>query len=304
MDELILSGKKYISSKRASALTGYAKDYIGQLARSGKIAATRVGRSWYVDESELLVHEGSGSIDQSLLHDSHAHRETTREAQAIVPAVHYPHGRTFRSVSHALAIAPRDFQKTWSSVQYFKDESALLPLFKGIEEVSTKINPHTDKKISDNRENTSVRIRILKNTLVTKKTEVAMGAHKALSSHAQSYSKAYVKTKHTSSPFSEIFMSPKVIGGVAAIGVLFISGAILASGLFISSHITISEYTGAYTANALFSYQHAQEVASASNPILKGGINALSNFFSLMFASFGTFFSIGFQFLLGLLHLV
>lgn len=55
--ELILDGKKFVSSKRGSQLTGYAKDYIGQLARGGKIEARLVGRSWYVSEDSLFAHK-------------------------------------------------------------------------------------------------------------------------------------------------------------------------------------------------------------------------------------------------------
>lgn len=47
-DELLLDGKQYVSSKRASDLSGYAQDYIGQLSRKGLIDAQRVGGLWYV----------------------------------------------------------------------------------------------------------------------------------------------------------------------------------------------------------------------------------------------------------------
>ncbi|HET9641757.1 MAG TPA: helix-turn-helix domain-containing protein [Candidatus Paceibacterota bacterium] len=56
MDELILDDKKYLSSKRAAKMTGYAKDYIGQLCREGRVNARLVGRSWYVLESALHDH--------------------------------------------------------------------------------------------------------------------------------------------------------------------------------------------------------------------------------------------------------
>lgn len=56
MDELIIEDKKYVSSKRAADLTGYAKDYVGQLAREGYVEARRVGRSWYVLESAIQDH--------------------------------------------------------------------------------------------------------------------------------------------------------------------------------------------------------------------------------------------------------
>ncbi len=56
MDEIILDEKNYISSKQAAKVTGYAKDYIGQLCREGRVPARLVGRSWYVLESALKDH--------------------------------------------------------------------------------------------------------------------------------------------------------------------------------------------------------------------------------------------------------
>lgn len=56
MDELVIGEKKYISSKRAAELTGYAKDYVGQLCREGRVEARLVGRSWYVLESSITEH--------------------------------------------------------------------------------------------------------------------------------------------------------------------------------------------------------------------------------------------------------
>jgi hypothetical protein len=52
-DEISMDGKEYISSKRASELSGYAQDYIGQLARSGSIDAQRVGGLWHVSMASL-----------------------------------------------------------------------------------------------------------------------------------------------------------------------------------------------------------------------------------------------------------
>lgn len=47
-DQVTLDGKEYISSKRASELSGYTQDYIGQLSRKGLIDARRVSGLWYV----------------------------------------------------------------------------------------------------------------------------------------------------------------------------------------------------------------------------------------------------------------
>ena len=56
MDEILIDEKRYISSKRAAELTGYAKDYVGQLCREGRVPARLIGRSWYVLESAIQDH--------------------------------------------------------------------------------------------------------------------------------------------------------------------------------------------------------------------------------------------------------
>lgn len=56
MDSLTIEGKEYVSSKRASDITGYAKDYIGQLCREGRVEARLVGRNWYISEASLKDH--------------------------------------------------------------------------------------------------------------------------------------------------------------------------------------------------------------------------------------------------------
>lgn len=49
MDELQISGKRYISSRRVAKENGYHTDYIGQLIRGGKLKGQKVGRAWYVE---------------------------------------------------------------------------------------------------------------------------------------------------------------------------------------------------------------------------------------------------------------
>lgn len=56
-EELFLEGKTYVSSKRAAVETGYAQDYIGQLARKGLIDAQRVGGLWYVHLESLAQYQ-------------------------------------------------------------------------------------------------------------------------------------------------------------------------------------------------------------------------------------------------------
>ncbi|MFA6503193.1 MAG: helix-turn-helix domain-containing protein [Candidatus Paceibacterota bacterium] len=65
MDEIIIEEKKYVSSKQAAKMTGYAKDYIGQLCREGRVPARLVGRSWYVLESAIQDHRfGAEAVEE------------------------------------------------------------------------------------------------------------------------------------------------------------------------------------------------------------------------------------------------
>ena len=65
MDEILIEEKKYVSSKRAAKMTGYAKDYIGQLCREGRVPARLVGRSWYVLESAIQDHRFGDQVASS-----------------------------------------------------------------------------------------------------------------------------------------------------------------------------------------------------------------------------------------------
>lgn len=56
-DTLLFAGKTYTSSKRAAEESGYAQDYIGQLARKGLITAERVGNLWYVSMESLNAYK-------------------------------------------------------------------------------------------------------------------------------------------------------------------------------------------------------------------------------------------------------
>jgi len=68
MDELEISGKRYISTRRAGRENGYHSDYIGQLIRGKKVQGQKVGRSWYVDQVSLATYLGKPSavVDASV----------------------------------------------------------------------------------------------------------------------------------------------------------------------------------------------------------------------------------------------
>lgn len=79
MDEILIDERKYVSSKQAAKVTGYAKDYIGQLCREGRVPARLVGRSWYVLETAIHDHRfGTQGIEDE-------NNQTTKEPSSVLP---------------------------------------------------------------------------------------------------------------------------------------------------------------------------------------------------------------------------
>ncbi len=58
-NSFISQGKNYISAKRASEISDYSSDYIGQLCRAEKLDCTMIGRSWFVTEESLNDHKAN-----------------------------------------------------------------------------------------------------------------------------------------------------------------------------------------------------------------------------------------------------
>jgi hypothetical protein len=51
-----INGKEYISTKEASKISSYTSDYVGQLAREGRVPSEKVGRRRFVDKKALLAY--------------------------------------------------------------------------------------------------------------------------------------------------------------------------------------------------------------------------------------------------------
>jgi len=154
MDEIVIEGKNYISSKRAAEITGYTKDYVGQLARAGKILATRVGRSWYVGEDGIKQHAGllfeeSEGVGSVVVSDQKAEeREPSaaeEPAERPVGALsednaekHQPlvssatvQGKRLSLNAVRMQSLPSTAQKpllgTWGDIRYLPDDSHIFP---------------------------------------------------------------------------------------------------------------------------------------------------------------------------------
>ena len=115
MDEILIEEKKYISSKRAAKITGYAKDYIGQLCREGRVPARLVGRSWYVLESAIQDHrfgnpevnpqEAEKDTPNTTLHPTWEAPRYEAVSEEVLPSINRP-----QTSSESV----RDSWQTWS----------------------------------------------------------------------------------------------------------------------------------------------------------------------------------------------
>ena len=120
MDELTLDGKVYLSSKRAAAVTGYAKDYVGQLCREGRVEARLVGRSWYVYEPSIMKHrfnEEGGQGD----HEEVEEQVETLEKEETIEEI--PSEKT-------------NVQAVFGDTTYSSEPAASLPVERSREDVS------------------------------------------------------------------------------------------------------------------------------------------------------------------------
>lgn len=89
MDELQISGKRFISSRRIAREHGYTSDYIGQLIRGGKIVGQKVGRAWYVEEHSFNIFLGTGGTEiktVSVVEEAAPQVHNTPEIKTAIPA--------------------------------------------------------------------------------------------------------------------------------------------------------------------------------------------------------------------------
>ncbi|MBP9757568.1 MAG: helix-turn-helix domain-containing protein [Candidatus Pacebacteria bacterium] len=108
--QLSFEGKDYISASRASKITGYNQDYVGQLARGGKIPSKQIGNRWYVDKDALVRHK---SEKDALLAAVQAESVGLKQSPVIQKEM------PVSTPEHILAL-PR--------VNYMQESAALMPL--------------------------------------------------------------------------------------------------------------------------------------------------------------------------------
>lgn len=308
MDELQIKGKTYISSKRAHATTGYAKDYIGQLARAGKIPATRVGRAWYVDESALraygFIEETDASADSALVTASVPATSSAIETARTV-LKNRNHSRTIPTIAHAFISSPNHFQKTWSQVRYSPDQKESFPPLVKSSVVSTIEIQKPIKEISAIREDNVLRVRIMQDQRIAHapiqtKTKPGTDTLKVAAPLPVAVKKSIPKQRQTARRIRVAVPSPYALG-LLTIGIFVL--AISTSGMFVASHLSYAPASGIYSANAFLGYEYVTDMVSES-PFIQNGLQALTGFYNFLSGSFGTLFQSGINFLASLIHLV
>ncbi len=117
MDELEISGKRYLSSRRAAKQYNYHSDYIGQLIRAGKVEGTKVGRAWYVEAVSLKTYLGQDSVGSQAEFSG-----APQPVRGVVYIGRAPVGET--SVAPAVVVAPQIQKK---ALTYIPDNEPLIP---------------------------------------------------------------------------------------------------------------------------------------------------------------------------------
>jgi hypothetical protein len=88
MDELQISGRRFISSRRIAKENGYHTDYIGQLIRGGKIKGQKVGRTWYVDAETFDAYLGQSPAQPT--GSGYADSSADESAEVLAPSSSQP----------------------------------------------------------------------------------------------------------------------------------------------------------------------------------------------------------------------
>jgi len=121
MDEILIEDKKFVSSKRAAKMTGYAKDYIGQLCREGRVPARLIGRGWFVLEAAIQDHRFGVAEEQGKRNESQT------------------------------PVRPSEIPSTWESPRYEASSEELLPSINRLkeEEIDNQENGQESQYIQD-----------------------------------------------------------------------------------------------------------------------------------------------------------
>ncbi len=150
MDELEISGKRYLSSKRAAKEHKYHADYIGQLIRAGKVVGTKVGRAWYVEAvslDEYLANESTAA------HGAPVSQATSQHGISIQPHAIQSTDKTFslsvkKEPPHIQIESGASPVEKTQTLRYMADEGPVFPVIQKTSQIfDAREFAHTTPKI-------------------------------------------------------------------------------------------------------------------------------------------------------------
>jgi len=285
MEELEIKGEKYISSKRAAKIAGYATDYVGQLARAQKIKATRVGRSWYVSEIDILKHAGKYKVSEE---------EGTNGMSLIQQRV--TDQVENRKSLHSL----RSFQentsrfRTWGDISYQKEEADLYPKAKVLEashavevKKTAQVKPVSAVPDKSPRENSMVFDGLVEREQGKGDDSTGLTIHKS-----QSKSKITpLKPERTIIPTGIVVLSG--MGVAVALALFMFSGLGISNDWAISAN---SQVSNGYSADLALIWEYLES-------FFLQGVAIFLGFLNILLVSLERFFILGLDFIMNLLNL-
>jgi hypothetical protein len=124
MEEISVNGESYVKASQIARELGYTSDYVGQLCRQKKVAATLVGRTWYVKEADLREHKQT------------RYRATrTKSRQQLRETVAAE--RTPKKIQKHPAFTSHFYKSVVGESQYEADSTDLIPVLAKPEESKT-----------------------------------------------------------------------------------------------------------------------------------------------------------------------
>lgn len=301
MDQIEFGGRTYVSSKRASEITGYAKDYVGQLARTKRVPATRIGRSWYVDSNAIKKHAG--------LSDGNLTEIEVPAEQAEEKKDSAPRNKEFIHISPQAGDKPsyslyelknkgikKDLLKTWGSVNYSHDDRPLFPqndfALQSEEEhkvpLKIEISANTDLKAPKQGKYT---ISIPTNSTI-------------LGRRLEDKRKNDLKIKtdrNTRPPLSKPSKSFLLQAGYIAVSLFVVFGISSLGGVYVPSEWVFENAN--FVGTSVSAETGVNTLLEYFRPIFDDGLVLIADFFAFLFGSLADFFDLGLIFILDLLNL-
>lgn len=123
-EELYFDGRKFIPTRQAAKMTGYAHDYVGQLSRGKKVPSKLIGRVKFIDEQALLLYKANSDEHRKKVAKERS-AEYKKEREGAYPV---SEGKTAQIIS-ANDISDGNYDRRAGGLfAPEKDESAISPI--------------------------------------------------------------------------------------------------------------------------------------------------------------------------------